>query len=178
MGTRGPAPLPSNVHLLNGNPSKLPPGRLKDSIRPDVRVPKPPVHLDVEAKREWKRVGAELAVLGIISEIDRAALAGYCQAWAEVVKCEKRITDLNAADPEGQAGLIGITPSGYQQMSVWVQIRNRAYERMMTFAAQFGMSPSSRARIQVSTQQDLFGHVNTGTDTGKPSPTARFFTGG
>ena len=88
--------------------------------------------------------------LGLISQIDRAALAAYCSAWAEVVTCERKIKALNAEDAGGSAGLVSVTPSGYEQMSVWVQIRNRAYDRMMKFAAEFGLSPSARSRVTAS----------------------------
>ncbi len=153
MGQRGPKPKPATVHLLHGNASKKPLSQLLDGVHPEVSIPKCPAHLQEEAKREWKRIGVELEALGLVSQIDRAALAAYCAAWAESVHCEKKIAELNAADPRGEAGLVGITPSGYQQMSVWVQIRNRAYERMMKFAAEFGMSPSARSRVTASDNQ-------------------------
>lgn len=153
MGARGPKPLPANVHLLHGNASKLPMSRLLDGVHPEVEIPKCPQHLQAEAKREWKRVSVELDKLGLISQIDRGALAGYCTAWAEVVHCEKKIAAANTADPSGEAGYIMDTPSGYKQMSVWLQIRNRAYDRMMKFAAEFGMSPSARTRVTPSDNQ-------------------------
>lgn len=153
MGQRGPKPLPANVHMLHGNASKLPMSQLLDGVHPEVEIPKCPAHLQAEAKREWKRVADYLEELGLISQIDRAALAAYCAAWAEVVHCEKKISELNAADENGEAGYITDTPSGYKQMSVWLQIRNRAYDRMMKFAAEFGMSPSSRTRVTPSDNQ-------------------------
>ena len=158
MGSRGPKPLPANVHLLRGNPSKIPVGQLLGGIHPPVEIPRCPKHLQDEAKREWRRVAGELEGLGLISQLDRAALAGYCSAWAETVHCEIKIAELNAADPKGEAGLVGVTPSGYEQMSVWVQIRNRAYDRMMKFASEFGMSPSARSRATASEnrQGELF----------------------
>jgi P27 family predicted phage terminase small subunit len=153
MGQRGPKPLPANVHLLHGNASKKPMSQLLDGVHPEVEIPKCPTHLQAEAKKEWKRVAEQLESLGLISQIDRAALAAYCAAWAEVVYCEKKVADLNAADPNGEAGMIWDTPSGYKQMSVWLQIRNRAYDRMMKFAAEFGMSPSARTRVTPSDNQ-------------------------
>ena len=150
MAARGPRPLPANVHALRGNPSKLPASRLIDGIQPVVSIPRCPAHLQPEARREWKRIAAELETLGLISHLDRAALAAYCAAWSEVVHCETRIAELNAADPDHQAGLIGVTATGYQIMSVWVQLRNRAYDRMMKFGAEFGMSPSARSRATPS----------------------------
>ena len=153
MGQRGPKPLPDNVHRLHGNPSKKPLSALLDGVHPEVEIPKCPPHLQAEAKKEWKRVSIELEKLGLITRIDRAALAAYCAAWAELVFCEKKIEAINAADEDGEKGLATKTPSGYVQMSVWVQIRNRAYDRMMKFAAEFGMSPSSRSRVTPSDNQ-------------------------
>ena len=152
MGLRGPKTLPDNVHMMRGNPSKKN-FSIQDGVQPEVVIPKCPPHLSDEAKKEYKRVSVELKELGLISKIDRSSLAGYCSAWAEVVHCEVKIAELNAKDPKGEAGLIGYTPNGFQQMSVWVQIRNRAYERMIKFSAEFGMSPSTRARVTASDNQ-------------------------
>jgi P27 family predicted phage terminase small subunit len=167
MGQRGPKPMPANVHLLHGNASKKSLSQLLDGVHPEVEIPKCPMHLQAEAKKEWKRISIELEQLGLISQIDRAALAAYCAAWAETVHCEKKITDLNAEDPKGEAGLVGITPNGYQQMSVWVQIRNRAYDRMMKFAAEFGMSPSARSRVTVSDNQPSLPGIDPAPDAPK-----------
>ncbi|WP_293006857.1 phage terminase small subunit P27 family [Nitrosomonas sp.] len=153
MGQRGPKPLPDNVHALRGNPSKKNLGDILGGVHPSVEIPNCPPHLVSEAKKEYKRITAELKVLGLISNIDRGAIAAYCSAWAEIVHCESKISELNKKDPKGEAGLVGITPNGYQQMSVWVQIRNRAYERMMRFASEFGMSPSSRTKATPSENQ-------------------------
>lgn len=157
MGQRGPKPLPANVHALRGNASKKPIAQFLDGVHPGVQIPPCPTHLTPDARIEWKRVASELEALGLICQIDRAALAAYCSAWAEVVTCERKITALNAKDADGSAGLVSITPSGYQQMSVWLQIRNRAYDRMMKFASEFGMSPSSRSRVTASENSNQLG---------------------
>lgn len=74
-----------------------------------------------------------------------------------MVTCERKIKALNAEDAGGSAGLVSVTPSGYEQMSVWVQIRNRAYDRMMKFAAEFGLSPSARSRVTASKNNSQLG---------------------
>jgi P27 family predicted phage terminase small subunit len=144
--------------VLRGNPSKKSLAELYEGVHPEVAIPKCPPHLQTESRKEYKRISAELEVLGLISQIDRAALAAYCTAWAEYVFCEKKIAELNEADPEGIKGYVTVTPSGYQQMSIWVTIRNRALYVMKGFAAEFGMSPSSRSRVSQSDnrQQSLF----------------------
>lgn len=151
MGQRGPAPLPSNVHRLMGNRSKKAGAALTDSFSPDVSIPKPPAHLLPEAKKEWRRITPHLEKGRVISEVDRAALAAYCQAYARWVEVEKKIKEL------GESGLIEKTPNDYKQMSVWLQISNRAVDQMHKFMTEFGMTPSSRSRVTSSAaQSDLF----------------------
>jgi len=161
MGRRA---LPANVHALHNNPSKKNLGVLLDeTVRPPVKIPVMPSHLAEEAKREWRRITKHLEVLGLISQIDRAALAGYCTAWGDYVWAENRIAQLNgaqkigdqelAADATGERGRIWDTPSGYKQISVPLQIRNRALEMMAKFLAEFGMSPAARTRVTASDPQ-------------------------
>lgn len=154
MGARGPKPLPVNVHLLRGNPSKKPLAQLLDDVvRPEVAIPTCPAHLGKDARAEWKRISKHLFKLGLISHIDRAALTGYCQAWGEYVWAQRRIKALNADDPTGEAGRIWMGQTGYKQISVPMQISNRALEQMAKFLAEFGMSPAARSRVTASDPQ-------------------------
>ena len=146
--------LPANVHLLRNNPSKKSIGGLLDEqVRPPVEVPNCPSHLSAEAKAEWRRITKHLKPLGLISQIDRAALAAYCSAWGDFVWSEKRIADLNTGSKDGDGGRIWDTPSGYKQISVPMQIRNRALEMMAKFLAEFGMSPAARSRVTAGDPQ-------------------------
>jgi P27 family predicted phage terminase small subunit len=154
MGARGPKPLPANVHLLRGNAAHKPVGQLLDDIvRPEVAVPPCPQHLSADARAEWRRITPHLKKLGLISQIDRAALTGYCQAWGDYVWAQRRIKELNGDDPAGERGRIWDTPSGYKQISVPMQISNRALDQMAKFLAEFGMSPSARSRVTASDPQ-------------------------
>lgn len=165
MGNRGPKPLPANVHQLRGNPSKLSAEKLRDEVRPEVEVPSCPAHLLPAARREWKRISSELEKLGLVSKIDRAALAVYCQAYARWAQAETKLKGL------GEGGLIDETPNGFKQMSVWLQISNRAVEQMHKFLAEFGMTPSARSRVTPSNPQlGLFGD-----DQQQPKGPGRFF---
>ena len=79
--------IPPNVHVLNGNPSKLAAGRLLDPVMPETALSEPPAHLDAVALEEWHRVGAEnkLRELGEAGLIDRTP-NGFKQmsAWLQV----------------------------------------------------------------------------------------------
>ena len=160
MGLRGTKPLPANVHILRGNGSKLPASRLIDTVCPPAEIPSAPDHLNEEGLREWGRISQELLKLGLITQIDRAALAVYCQAYGRWVQAERKIANL------GDAGLEAETPSGYKQIGVWLQISNRAVEQMHKMMAEFGMTPSARSRVTPSAPQQ--GDLFNGT-TGNPA---------
>jgi len=171
MGQRGPKPLPSNVHRLRGNASKKSAGELLDEVRPPIEIPDCPGHLLPDARREWKRITPLLEDLGLIAKVDMAALAVYCQAYGRWRQVEKKIRELNHADPKGEAGLIGYTPSGYQQMSVWLQISNRAVETLHKFLCEFGMSPSARSRVTPSDVQPYLPGMEPKADGTTGAPT-------
>lgn len=141
---------------------------LDEAVRPPVEIPDKPLHLGPEAAAEWDRICPHLEQLGLISQIDRAALAAYCSAWGDYVWAENRIAAMNAAaatlswadlvagrkpDQTGDRGRVWDTPSGYKQISVPMQIRNRALETMAKYLSEFGMSPASRGRVKASDPQ-------------------------
>lgn len=162
-GARGPKSLPANVHMLRGNPSKLSSAQLMDTLQPEIEIPGVPPHLLPEARKEWKRITPELERYGLISKIDRAALALYCQAWARWVWAERELQRAAgiaaerkaAAELKGEAwdggdGYTFVTKSGALQYSPHWVIANKAMEQVNKFLADFGMSPSARGRVNPS----------------------------
>ena len=69
----------------------------------------------------------QLEQLGILTEIDMAAFAGYCQAYARWKEAEEFIT---------QHGTIVKTPSGYWQQVPQVSIAQTYLKIMNKFAEQ------------------------------------------
>jgi P27 family predicted phage terminase small subunit len=185
MGARGPKPLPANVHMLRGNPSKLPTAQLMDSLQPEIEIPGCPPHLLPEAKKEWKRITPELERYGLISKIDRAALALYCQAWARWVWAERELQRAHQlaeqkrekAEADGQAWVGGDgytypTKNGHLAYSPHWVIANKAMDQVNRFLADFGMSPSARGRVNPSNllQRSLPGMGDDGGDGGAAPP--------
>lgn len=135
----GPAPKPTALKRLEGNPGKRP---LNDrEPKPDAGEPTRPEWVLPEAKREWRRVVPQLVALGLLTRIDRAALASYCQWWARWVQAERCLDKL---------GLTFETPNGYVQQRPEVAIAQKASDRCRQFAQEFGLTPASRSRISVS----------------------------
>ena len=147
--------VPGTVHLLRGNPSKKSVADLATKpLTPSAKAPTCPEFLSADAKVEWRRIAADLLILGVLTKIDRAELSAYCQAWADWKYARKKITELR------DEGFVEATPSGYKQMSAWMQASNRAEDRMRAAGASFGMNPSARTRLQVREPQgELFPNV-------------------
>ena len=53
---------------------------------PDPEIPAAPPHLSPEAREEWDRLALELYELGILSTIDRAALAASLSVWLSLIR--------------------------------------------------------------------------------------------
>ncbi len=91
---------------------------------------------------EWARIVAELAMIGLITRPDRAALAAYCVAYSRWVAAERKIQELGT--------MLMRTAVGSVAQSPYVTISNRAMEIMHKFLTEFGMTPVSRTRVSVS----------------------------
>ena len=85
-----------------------------------------------------------LESIGILTEIDKAAFAGYCQAYARWKEAEEFLT---------KHGTIFKTPSGYIQQVPQVSIAQTYLKIMKDFSSEFGLTPAARTRIQINTKE-------------------------
>lgn len=143
MGERGPAPKPTAIRELEGNPGHRPinktePKPAKGAICPDW--------LSVEAKAEWARVAPELERLGLLTKVDSSALAAYCMAWARWRLAEEALADGH--------GLTFVTEGGYSAQRPEIGIANRALADIRAFCKEFGLTPSARGRMSVPGKEE------------------------
>src|SRR5665213_222100 len=141
----GRKPKPTHLKLVTGNPGKRA-LNLREP-RPVPAIPVPPAELVPEARQEWERVSVELHALGILTGIDRAALAAYCQAYGRWTQAEQAIARMAARD-ELTGGLMIRTTNGNAIQNPLVGTANKAMADMVRYAAEFGMTPSARTRIE------------------------------
>jgi P27 family predicted phage terminase small subunit len=135
----GRPPKPTHLKIVAGNPGHRP---LNDEEpKPVVRIPKRPPELTDEAAKEWKRIAKELHELGLLTNIDRAALSAYCQAWGRWIESQKSLV---------QFGTIVKSPTGYPMQSPFLAINNEAFRQFTAMLTEFGMTPAARSRIRVS----------------------------
>lgn len=87
MATRGRKPKPTAMKELEGNPGKHPLNTSEP--KPNKKAPACPKWLEPEAKKEWRRLAKQMEAIGILTEVDMAAFAGYCQAYARWKEAEE-----------------------------------------------------------------------------------------
>jgi P27 family predicted phage terminase small subunit len=134
----GRKPLPTRLKLLRGNPGKR---RLNaDEPQPPLARPSCPRHLGKEARREWRRIVPKLEAIGVLTEIDRTALAAYCDAWGRWVEASLGLQ---------KSGMLIKGRQGEAVKSPYLPVINQAIEQMRMMLIEFGMSPSSRSRLRV-----------------------------
>jgi P27 family predicted phage terminase small subunit len=135
-----PRPKPTAIRRLEGNPGKRA-WNHNEPIPPDAQ-PRCPGHLSAVAQKEWRRLASDLHRIGVLTTVDRAALAAYCQAYGRWVEAEEKLK-------EGPT--LYKTPSGYVQQSPWLGIVNKQLELMGRFMVELGMTPASRSRVTTAT---------------------------
>lgn len=140
---RGRKPKPTAIKILEGNPGKRKLNAYEPT--PEQTAPQCPDWLCDEAKEEWKRLADKMEQMGILTEVDMAAFAGYCQSYARWKEAEEFIS---------RHGAIVKTPSGYWQQIPQVSIAQQYLKDMQKFAEQFGLTPASRSRIVADIQKN------------------------
>ncbi len=137
-----PRPKPTAVKRLNGNPGKRP--LPEHEPMPDITPPTCPSWLSYQARAEWRRIVPELERLGLLTMVDRAALVGYCEAWARYTKAAKEIQKgftYEAIDKNFQMKRI---------KKPEVAICHDALNQIRTFCIEFGLTPSSRGKMNTA----------------------------
>ena len=118
----GRKPKPTALKKLEGNPGKRK-LNTKEPM-PGKGMPDCPKWLLPEAKKEWERLCVKLSEIGVLTEIDMAAFAAYCQSYARWKEAQEHI------DSEG---------STFETDKLMMQV-----------ASEFGLTPSARSRIMAA----------------------------
>lgn len=124
----GRKPKPTAVKKLEGNPGKRK-LNTKEPI-PAKGMPECPEWLLAEAKKEWERLADLMNQMGVLTEVDMAAFAAYCQSYARWKEAQEHISS------EGSTFEID---KGYQQQTPWVGIANTNQKLMLQAASELDL---------------------------------------
>lgn len=145
----GPKPKPNRLKLIEGNRGHRPINDQEPEFSVPEDCPKPPDFLDAYAKEEWARVSPELYATGMLTVADTSILAGYCMAYSRWRYAEEQIQiEARTSDKTSHRGMLVKTLAGNVIQNPLVGVANAARKDMVRIAAEFGMTPSSRAGLQ------------------------------
>ena len=143
----GRKPKPTNLKRLEGNPGRRPLN--KNEPKPIPIAPECPEWLSNKAKEEWARAAPVLERLGLLTELDRAVFAGYCQNYGKWVEAEKFLKEKGTTYAYPRKDKDGNTISLYIAPYPQVAIARQCMELIIKLCAEFGMTPSSRGRMSL-----------------------------
>lgn len=144
MAQRGPKTKPTKLKLLTDT-ARVHRLNLAEP-QPVAGQPDVPEHLSDAAREEWMRIVVELVALGLLTHLDRGALAAYCQAYGRWRAAELALARMAARDAVTE-GLMIKTQSGNLIQNPLVGTANKAMADMVRYAAEFGLTPAARARV-------------------------------
>lgn len=127
--------------------------RKENEIKPDVDRVRCPDWLCEVGRTEWKRMEQDLLELGLLTNLDINQLAIYCDAYAKYIKATKEIEESGLViEYTNKAGATNIIPNPN------VSIATKYADLIKKYCTEFGLSPSSRAKmaipIKVETKTD------------------------
>ena len=91
----------------------------------------------------------ELHKLGLLTKVDRASLAGYCAAYSRWVRAESVVTELGFTYEYEVYGRQGQVIDHKIEVRPEVKIAQDSLKQVRMFCAEFGLTPSSRGKMQV-----------------------------
>lgn len=151
--TKGRKPTPSHLKVVRG--TKRADRGAKNEPSPDRARPSAPAEMSDRAREAWGYVVGILDRMGVLTEADAMAVELMCEARADWLSARDCITEAGGETYTTDAGLIKAHPA--------VAMRNDAARRLQSLMAEFGMTPSSRSK------------VNAKDDDAKEDPAAKYF---
>jgi len=124
---------PASLRIFEGNPGHR---GIPAEVAAQVKAPPRPKWLTGEARKMWNEIVPELLNLGLVAKIDKGTLAGLCELWGEFVHIGE-LMEANKHDTEESRKLSAR--------------RRQVFHEYRIAAAEFGLSPSARARLAPDT---------------------------
>ena len=106
------------------------------------RLPPAPKYMGSEGRKEWKRLGTLLKANGLLTHEDLAVFTAYCVIWDRAVTAETLLSKAKTFTTKSER-------TGYEAVSPLVTVANAAWKELRQIAAEFGLSPSGRSRIDM-----------------------------
>lgn len=153
MGKRGPAPEPSILKYIRGNPSKErlneaePTPELADELEPPENI------LDNElAVKKWNQSVPVLRRMRVLTEADMEPWSRYCLKWADWMKAREMCKQFGRdniqlePDPNAPRGRMRVK---WSQPHSWAVEERALHRDLLRLEQEFGLTPSSRSQVTI-----------------------------
>jgi hypothetical protein len=155
MGLRGPAPKPTAVRRIEGNPSRRP--FPKNEPQYALALPSKPRKMSAPARVVWDELVSEMAAASVLRRVDARALWQLCEDEAILSSAYSGLWKMARAI-KGEAKAQG---KDLKADEVWVLLMQKAGRmafnslnnisaRVIIERREFGLTPSSRSRIDTA----------------------------
>ena len=140
MGNRGPAPEPTALKKLKGNPGRRPINESEPQFSTDM--PQCPEWLGDTGRAVWAQYVEVLSsVKGLLTAADGGMLSLLCEAWEDLHDARAEIA---------REGATCVSEKGGCYPHPAVGRKNSAAARIKAISAKFGLSPSDRVGLKLS----------------------------
>jgi P27 family predicted phage terminase small subunit len=143
MPGKGPAPAPTALKILRGNPGRRPLNKREPKPPAMGPLPAAPAYLEPAARAEWARVVPDLAECGLLTRVDLALVASYCATWGRVLDAEAELAKGLMVKRRAKNG------KEYPALNPYFATLTTLLGQLKGFVTELGMSPAARSRIQV-----------------------------
>lgn len=138
---KGRKPKPTALKVVTGNPGRRALNK-NEPKAPASHAIEPPPTLSAQARVHWDKAVELLESARVITAMDVTALALLCDAHARYQQANEALA---------KYGMVVKSPSGFPMQSPFLAMANKASEQMLKLLTEFGMTPSSRARVSAVT---------------------------
>jgi P27 family predicted phage terminase small subunit len=142
---RGRKPKPKALRILHHD--FRPDRHNADQPEPEVNIPKRPTFLRGEAKKEYERITQLLAAQKCITDWDMAAITAYCHEWGVYSMLCRKISKFEHYTVSSAEGTKMLNPL--------IVARNKSLKSLLSIAVEFGLTPSSRAKLKPQDKAEL-----------------------
>lgn len=141
MSTRGPKPKPTELKKVQGNPGHRPLNQQQPKPKTPVKRPR---GMQPLAKKLWDEYAPELARLEILTGVDSAAFRLMAEHFGFAVQAARELHE---------AGLTVETKEGTKKNPLAQVFKDNSLA-FKAYAAEFGMTPSSRTRLKMPAEAE------------------------
>ena len=121
-------------------------------------IPKPPPHLDTQAKKTYKKLAALFERAGMGTAADADALAALSQIQSRLVALQKEIKTSGGPiqtihrTRTGKDGVVETTE--IRQAHPLLVVERQYFDKFLVYAKQFGLTPVARVGLTINSRDD------------------------